>query len=1090
MDFNQYTQQLDTQSKSGKTEKDLARAAQSMESGAMDMRQTSHQQMLQMQMLTQSIQQQQQSINNLASSVNAMSSSQRMSTPSVPQKPITQSFGNQVASGIGPMMQAAGQNISNVSSMAANYAIARADEARQNASMMISNARNIYGTPGSHPGMLSVPQNGMLGMYNQTMGLSYNPAAAQNYTFGAYQRAAGSSLGRSAQNMMLGGYSLASNNMGFGAALGMVGGAVFGGPIGSIVGGMAGGAIGGMMDKGLNPFVIANEQMERSLAFGSAAANNSNMFLRGGGSGRTLGTMSTMQQNMLGSGISRDSMMDLTFSNSQITELQSQFAMTNQFTGVKDASQYRKRAKELMSSNKFIMQTLQATNDEAVELMDQMYNQMGARAGGGMGMMASRMYAASLTSGMSPMQVAEMMTSGARGANGMGLRADLGASNAASSIGLAGRAAGNINPSILATIGGERGLSDLLAQQNMRFMGGMGGTMMALGGGFGTNIHGGLSRAAGSISGSGDMISFLANRHNLVSNISPEQAQAQQFMMMSSMSDQLQGVGGSSKDRMMLLARAQGMSPAEAEAFVQAGMSMPDSLRTQMRASGQQRSDYESSELAEQYGFRGRIRRGYREFAFGNGVSVGGVRMGIGGVTNAVSDNVLYNSSNLSDAVEAQYQMTQDKFYGIEGRGYFGGAERIQGRLDSGKGLRSASGMSGDVSIGGGEIFSNISEYTSDPESAQKLQNEIRDAASSGDVRRLRQVAGMVKSGSTIGDFGIGFEQGVTNDDIQAMVRGAGIKDKGTLSAISSMAPSSMTGTPSNDYMSKDERYAEFKKIFGSGFSDQEAEEAMGSDSFASFINKMKRLIKMFKQGDQKQSKEFKVLEAQAIAEYEKLEGASKKLADKFINKYQVSISGNRITFRRGGYENMTVKEKMLSGLGFRVDEDNLDAFSTAFDTEELFGRASKSIDREQEIASIEDSLSGFGASIKLDKTSDLAGQMDLVAGAMSGVSDEQLLKVYNDKSATMGMRKAARIEYNRRGRGANSSLTESESMQMAESLVSAGLSGTEGAYIDGGDKLDNRSYGSQMSETAKVNRDTVRQLVELTKIIQSMKKD
>lgn len=610
--------------------------------------------------------------------------------------------------------------------------------------------------------------------------------------------------------------------------------------------------------------------------------------------------------------------------------------------------------------------------------------------------------------------------------------------------------------------------------------------MMALGGGFGTNIHGGLSRAAGAISGSGDMISFLANRHNLVSNISPEQAQAQQFMMMSSMSDQLQGVGGSSQDRMRLLAQAQGMSPAEAEAFIQAGMAMPDSMRTQMRAAGQQRSDFDVSSLAEQYGIKGRLRRGYRDFAFGNGISVGGVRMGIGGVTNAVADNVLYNSANLSDYVDTEYQMMQDKFYGIEGRGYFGGAQRIQERLDSGKGLRS--GMGGASSVAGGDIFANMSEYTSDPLAAQRLQNEIRDAASSGDVQRLKQVAGMVKSGSTIGDFGIGFEKGVTNDDIQSLVRGAGIKDKGTLNVINSLAPSSVTGAPANDYMSKDQRYSEFKKIFGTGFSDQEAEEAMGSDSFASFIKKMKRLITLFKQGDQKQSKEFKLLEAQAIGEYEKLDGAAKKLADRFIQKYQISISGNRITFRRGGYENMTLVEKMKSGLGFRVEEDNLDAFSTAFDAEQLFGKASSSMDKEQEIASIEDSLSGFGASIKLDRSADLSGQMDLVVGAMSGVSDEQLLKVYDDKNASMGMRRAAMIEYNRRGRGSNASLTDDESRQLAESLVSSGLSGTEGAYVEGGDKLDNRGYGAQMAETAKVNRDTVRQLVELTKIIQTMK--
>lgn len=1089
MDLNDYQKKMQQDQGLGGAEKDLAKAAKSMETGAMDMRQTSQQQVMQMQFLAQSIQQQQQSINNLASSISSLSAVQRIQSSSTPTRPVQPGASSAgVGGSVGPMMSAAGQNIAAVGGMAANYAVARAEEIRQQASQMIQSSR-MYGAPGSHPGMLNVPQGTMLGLGSQIVGSNYNPAGAQNYTFGGYQRAMGRNVGEAGQNLVAGAYGMASSTASLGTALGVVGGAMFGGPIGSLVGGVVGGAIGGKLDQVINPFALANEQIERTMAFGARAGQNSNMFLKGGGAGRTAGTFSASQQMQIGSGMSRDTMMDLSFSNNQIMDMQDQFAMTNQFNGVKDVKQYRQRMKSLLDSSKYVMQTLQATTDEAVEMMDQMYNQMGARAGAGMGGMASRLYAASLTSGMSTMQVAELMSKGAQGANGFGLRADAGASNAAMAIGLGGTAAGRLDPSILATIGGQDGLTNMIAQNNMKFMGGVGGTMMALGGRFGTDFHGGLSRTANAIGGSGDMVSFLSNRHNLVSQISPESAQAQQFQMMAGMARQLGGVGGSMEDRMRLLAQGQGMSGAEAEAFIQSGMAMPENMQKQLRAAGQQRTDYESSQLAEQFGVTGRIKRGYRQFAFGEGINVGGVRFGIGGVANSTADSVTGAMAHTSDVLEAGYTGLQDQFYGIEGRGYFGGAQRIQERMDSGKGLRSANGFIGS-SAAGSEIFSNISDYTSDPMASSRLNTEIKDALASGDTKRLKQVAGMVKAGKTIGDFGMGFEKGITNEDVQALVRGAGISDKKSMKALNSMAPSTVTGGFNSGHMSKDERIKKLKSVLGSGFSEQEGEEALASPGFMKFIENMKGLMKMFNQANQKQSKEYKALEARTVGEYEALDGAAKKLADRFMAKYNVTIDGGKVTFRRGGEENMTMGEKISSALGFRVDEDNLDAFSAAFDLGELGGAAQKSQDAEQEISSIQSSLKGFGMNVKLDKEGGLEGQMDLVTGAMAGVSDEKLMSVYNDKNASSGMRNAARLEYNRRARG-DADFSQSDSMEIAKSLVSAGLGDTEGAYLEGAEKLDGKgAIGMQMAETAKINRETVRQMVELTKLIESMKKN
>jgi hypothetical protein len=126
---------------------------------------------------------------------------------------------------------------------------------------------------------------------------------------------------------------------------------------------------------------------------------------------------------------------------------------------------------------------------------------------------------------------------------------------------------------------------------------------------------------------------------------------------------------------------------------------------------------------------------------------------------------------------------------------------------------------------------------------------------------------------------------------------------------------------------------------------------------------------------------------------------------------------------------------------------------------------------------------------VKLDKGAGLEGQMDLVTGAMAGVSEEKLLEVYNDKNASSGMRNAAKMEYNRRIHGGD--FSQDQSMEMASSMVAGGLANTEGAYLEGTEKLDPKSaIGIQMAETAKINRETVRQMVELTKLIESMKKN
>lgn len=1082
------------------------RGLDSLHNATEDLKQVYHQVMMQNQMLAQSIQQQSMSIQQLANSVQSRSAMGGMGAggmrPPPPPRPIQSGVpGGGFAGGMDAVMDAAVAG----TGMAANMAIARLQQAQQASQSFRGQFSNQYGVPGAHPGQLTIPYNGIMSTMMNSTGLGYNPAAAASYTYGAYQRAQSTNVGIGTQNTL---YGLASMGLGMGSfsTLGGLAGGALGSYLaplpfnaGGIIGGMVGSKIGGALDFA-NPLAMASEQADKMFAFGNNAAQNSNIFLRGGGSGRGMGNFSLLDQAKIGSSMGRDFMMDQTFQNSQIMDMQDSFTMSGLMTGVQNPQQYSRKMKELVGSARYIMQTLQQTTSEATGLMDQMYNQMGAGGSAQMAKMTSRVYSAAMMSGLAPSQVAEIMTQGAQNASNSGLMASFGAQNAGFSVGLAGKSAGKLGANLMATIGGEKGLSSMISQANNQFMSGYGGTLMSLGGNFGSNIQGGLTNATSAIKGSGDIVSFMANRHSRVSEISPEEATMQQFSMLSGIADQLSAVGGSKRDRMMMAAQSvMGLGGAEAEAFIKAGESLPETMRTQMLANNQQQNDYNMGLMAEQNGVKGRARRAWRKHFMGDQSWV-----------MPLSEAINTKSAYYSDIAGDKFQQISDFMIGVEGRGYYQGAERIMNDISEGghhafgnitgssKSKEAIYGMSGysesqkelvkdymERALGNETIDDVLSDVPSVLGSAltgrtydrgkeigvngysQKLSKEKR-------INAIKNMAGKIKGGDYISSWNVavttsGFDNSnaasISNQEAFDILQASGLSGHALNQARSDLGLSD--GEKISGYISQDERGKKFKKMFGDGFAIQDIDAALGDKNFESFTIGVSELHKIFDPQKQRQSEEYNKKEGEVIYAYESMSPKAKAVADRWMLKKGIKIENGRIVFV-DRYEN--------KGGGLLNDQEA--------EAGDIFFNSRNSLDSEQVQMAIGSGIEAIsGRKISLEKGVGVGDQIGIVTDALGGVAQAKLEKIVTDKSNPISMRRAAAFELKRRSGG----LSADETSRMLNSLTEIGLGGTEGENIRGFDKLDRTGVGG--NEGSRIQRDSLVHLVELAKIVEGMNK-
>lgn len=1094
--FEEIQGQIQNQMSNGGNDKEK-RSIEGLNSATEDLKQVYHQVMMQNQMLAQSIQQQSMSIQQLSNSIQSRGAMGGMRPPIPQGRPIQGGIpGGGFSNGMDAVMDAAVAG----TGMAANMAIARLQQAQQASQSFRGQFANQFGVAGAHPGQLTIPYSGVMSTMMNSTGLGYNPAAAASYTYGAYQRAQANNVGMGAQNTL---HGLASAGIGMmsGSGIGGIAGGLLGSALaplpfnaGGIVGGYIGSKIGGAFDV-VNPLSMMGEQANKMLAFGHNASQNSNVFLRGGGSGRGMGNMSFLDQSKIGASIGRDFMMDTTFQNSQLADMQDSFAMSGLMTGVQNPQQYSRKMKELTGTARYIMQTLQQTTSEATGLMDQMYNQMGAGGGASMAKMTSRIYSSAMMSGLAPSQVAEIMTHGAQNASNSGLMAQFGAQNAGFSVGLAGKSAGNLGANLLATVGGEKGLATMLSNANNQFMSGAGGTMMALGGNFGSNIHSGLTNATSAIKNSGDIVSFMANRHTKVSEISPEEAAMQQFQMIAGIADSLGAVGGSKRDRMMMAAQStMGLSGAEAEAFIKAGESMPETMRTQMRANKQQENDYNMGLMAEQNGIRGRFRRGFRNHFLGGD---SWVMNGAEGINNA--------TGYYADVAGDKFQSISDAMIGVEGRGYYQGGERIIGSIMEGGGhmaygavshtgkKSSSMGMSGYSDsqkrmvseymdnalgeIGVDEGFEAAIKFMTgqDPNAGYekgvtgkqtKLTKEKR-------LQVIRNMAGKIKNGEFINGATISVSAGASENssgynmseqEAFDILQSSGLRGSSLEQARSDLGLSN--GERMSGYMSQDDRGNKFKKMFGEGFAIQDIDAALGDENFDTFTRGVSDLHKVFNPEQQRQSEQYNSMEGEVIFAYESLSPKAKAVADRWMQKKGIKIQDGRVVFTNR-YQNV--------GEGFLNGQES--------GAEDMFYDARKSLDSEQAQMAVGGGIEAIsGRKISLEKGKSIGSQVGVVTEALGGVAKKKLEKIMSDTSNPISMRKAAAFELKRRSEG----LSSTEVVGMLDNLVELGIGGTEGEYVAGFDKLDKSGVGGK-GGTEAIQRDSLRSMVELAKIVDDM---
>jgi len=665
--FSDVQAQMQNQMQTQSNDSGLKEAAQEMSTATRNLNQTNVNQLQQSNALIQSLQQTQNQIQTLASSVQALTNQQRMNAiqqpggvvppppmsapPPPPQVPpgALAKFGGEAKSFAGFVgREAAGVAKNSVTQTFANGMNAaemtrqRAAEfnAKMNPMMAVAQLGAVGGMQSaSTPGAVNMPNQGFMHSAAASVGLLHNPVLQQQSTFGQYNNAQSRNFGENAQDLIQGSLtgmagmfsaenagSMAGASVGgsIGASIGALGGplAPITVPIAAMYGAGIGAGVGGRMGEKLdiaNPIKYGINQIERSNTFAQGASYRQNNFLRGGGGVNSPGEFDLSQRASIGAGVTKSALKDLTFSTEDVQDMQEMFSDKGLNLGVQDAQSYKKNFEKRMEDAKAIMKMFNTTLDEATDFMAEEFGSLGFDSGSTN--LRTRMLAGAHMSGLSPMQMAKVAASGAQAAPGMGLMTQTGSQSAIAASQLAGISATmggkdgrGVDTNLLSTVGGEDGLRQLLMKSQMQFLGGTGGTLMALNNGaFGTDVMGAIENAGSGLD-SDRLISFQSGKHRELNKIgqSPEMIQAQQFAMYKGLAKNLESAGGTEEERMMLLAQGQGMSSAEAEALIKSGKALPETVRKQRRIATEDRANFERDLRAEQFGLQGRVERGFR----------------------------------------------------------------------------------------------------------------------------------------------------------------------------------------------------------------------------------------------------------------------------------------------------------------------------------------------------------------------------------------------------------------------------------------------------------------------------------------------
>jgi hypothetical protein len=457
------------------------------------------------------------------------------------------------------------------------------------------------------PGVLNIQNSGVLPNMFRNMAPLYRPNQMQNLSYGALQdahsRGAGMSMYNNTQALLGGGLSTV-------ASLGL---GTIGGKAGMSLGltglsGMIAPTAAAMMAAKFNPLEFGRQEMMRINQFGSAANRSSLGILRGENTGALRsGLFSINQQAEIGRGIARDTYDELTYNAGDISGLQESFASSGLMRGSTSSEKYISRFKELLRTHKQVAKSLQLSTQEAVQYMESMDFQSGLSSRRSIG----DVYAAAHLSGMSPMEVANSMASGARGFSQAGFRAGAGALTSLGAIQTAGQvySGGNIDNSLLSTVGGERGIADILQNATTRFLQGNMGAINVLGGREGS-LNERIMKASRSVQSEGDLINYAANydtmNEQFAKDVGPQGAQSEMieaiYVATKQIRSDLEGRDLYNMMKLVAVNLGYARSPAEAEILLRSIPDIQSTLSKTRSLKMQAKQDMIRDLSAEKYG--------------------------------------------------------------------------------------------------------------------------------------------------------------------------------------------------------------------------------------------------------------------------------------------------------------------------------------------------------------------------------------------------------------------------------------------------------------------------------------------------------
>ena len=597
--------------------KELATAARSLQ-------QTSSAAMQQSQSLAQMVQSQQQQIANLTSSVSALTGQVRMDrsmagagggmpqmgggfpSPSAPQmsSPTGQGLLAPPGEGWSERMRGWGGSAWDKAKSAASmgapalgrFAISQTLDAKET---LQSSFRNFL-TPSSvvsGPGGISSAggNKGFFGnMLAQTIGIGAM-SSSKSHSFGQFQEATAMQMNRSAQDLAratpgaMGSMMNAYVGNKLGAPIGKrIGRALtddseLGGMVGGVIGMFGGPVLAEAIGKRINPFNLAGEQLGRAAMFGSAASTGAYGFMRGQG-GLAGNQFVPSDEMAIGMEMADFTRKDLMLNNQDMSNIAGGMSESGQLAGVQSARQYTDRVKKAVDNAKMVMKTLNMSSEEAVSFMGTAFNTVGVNHGAEMMRFSARARVSATLSAMSPAEQAQMAASGAGQYSQMGMMAGTGAMQAMNASSLAGVSSVSMDRGLLASVGGERGLSEIISNSVAKSLSGPSGTILGFNRGSSGNIMQGMSQMAGGMQSGDDIVSFVANKHKRIEEATGKMGEfgmlGQQSIDLNFMASELKGVGGTHEDRMKLLARNQfGLNETEADALVQSMGNLPETMR-------------------------------------------------------------------------------------------------------------------------------------------------------------------------------------------------------------------------------------------------------------------------------------------------------------------------------------------------------------------------------------------------------------------------------------------------------------------------------------------------------------------------------